>query len=69
MRPKYFCSFIIATTVPLNIICGWFGLDVLQENITSVACLVGSGLNSVDGPTDVCRPSRDSNHLQIFQDS
>ena len=45
-RPKCFCSFIFATTVPLNIICGWFGLDVLQENKTSVACLVGSGLNS-----------------------
>ena len=46
MRPSCFCSFIFATTVPLNIICGWFGLDVLQENKTSVACLVGSGLNS-----------------------
>ena len=31
MRPKCFCSFILATTVPLNIICGWFGLDFLQE--------------------------------------
>ena len=45
MRPKCFWSFIFATTVPLNIICGWFGLDILQGNKTSVACLVGSGLN------------------------
>ena len=45
MRPKLFWSFIFATTVPLNIICGWFVLDVLQENKTSVAYLVGSGLN------------------------
>ena len=46
MRPKCFCSFILATTVPLNITCGWFGLDYLQENKTSVACLIESGLNS-----------------------
>ena len=46
VRPKCFCSFIFATTVLLNIICGWFGLGVLQENKTSVACLVGSGLHS-----------------------
>ena len=48
MRPKCFCSFILATTVPLNIIRGWFGLGFLQENRTSVACLVGSGLNFAD---------------------
>ena len=41
-----FWSFICATIVPLIIICGWFGLDFLQENRTSVAYLVGSGLNS-----------------------
>ena len=46
MRPKCFCSFILATTFLLNIICGRFGLDVLQENKTSLACLVGSRLNS-----------------------
>ena len=46
VRPRCLCSFILATTVPLNIKCGWLGLDVLQENKTSVACLVGSGLNS-----------------------
>ena len=46
MRAKYFWSFISATTVPLNTICGWFGLDFLQENKTSVACLVGPGLSS-----------------------
>ena len=45
-RPKCFWSFIFATIVQLNIICGWFGLDFLQEKRTSVACLVGSGLNS-----------------------
>ena len=45
-RPKCFCSFILATTVPLNIICGWFVLDFSEENKTSVACLVRSGLNS-----------------------
>ena len=31
-RPKCFCSFTFATTVPLKISCGWFGLDFLQEN-------------------------------------
>ena len=41
MRPKCFCSFTLATTVPLNISLGWLGLDFLQENKTSVACLVG----------------------------
>ena len=51
MRPEFFWSFISATTVPLKIICGWFGLDFLQENKISVACLVGSGLNSFDAPT------------------
>ena len=44
--PKCICSFIFATTVLLNIICGWFGLDFSQKNKTSVACLVGSGFNS-----------------------
>ena len=33
IRPKYFWSLIFATIVPLNITCGWFGLDVLQNNI------------------------------------
>ena len=47
MRPKCFCSFTFATEVPLNISCEWFGLDFLQENKTSVACLVGSGLNPI----------------------
>ena len=46
-RPKCFCSFTFATTVPLKINCEWFGLDFLQENKTSVACLEGSGLNSI----------------------
>ena len=46
MRPNCFWSFVFATTVPLNIICRWFRLDILQENKTLVACLVGSGLNS-----------------------
>ena len=69
MRPKCFCSFISTTTVPLNIICGWFGLDVLQENKTSVACLVGSGLNSNFHSTGVSRQDHDSDHLQIIQDS
>ena len=36
VRPRCLCSFILATTVPLNIKCGWLGLDVLQENKTSV---------------------------------
>ena len=36
MKPKCFWSFIFATTVPLNIICGWFGLDFLQENKTGL---------------------------------
>ena len=54
MRPKCFCSFIFATTVPLNINCGWYRLDVLQENKTLAACLVGPGLNfNFHGPTDV----------------
>ena len=39
MRPKCFCSFTFATSVQLNISNGWFGLDFLQENKTSVACL------------------------------
>ena len=46
MRAKCFWSFIFATIVPLNIICGWFGLDFLQENNTSLGCLVVPGLNS-----------------------
>ena len=46
MRSKCFWSFTFTTRVPLNIICGWFGLDFLKENKTSVACLVESGLNS-----------------------
>ena len=44
MRPKCFCSFTFATTVPLNISGGWLGLDFLQGNKTSVAYLAGSGL-------------------------
>ena len=36
MRPKCFWLFIFAITVLLNIICGWLGLDFLQENKTSV---------------------------------
>ena len=46
VRPKCFCSFIFATTVPLNIICGWIGLDLLHGNKASVVCLIESGLNS-----------------------
>ena len=45
MKPKCLYSFIFATTVPLNMICGWLGIDVLHENKTSVASLFGSGLN------------------------
>ena len=40
-RPK--CSFIFPTAVPLNINFEWIGLDFLQENRTSVACLAGRG--------------------------
>ena len=43
IRPKCFCSF----TVPLKVRCGCPGLTFLQENNTSVACLEGSGLNSI----------------------
>ena len=46
MRPKCFSSFIFATTFPSNNNCGWLGIDFLQENKTSVAFFVGSGLNS-----------------------
>ena len=56
VRPKYLCSFIFFTTDPLNISGGWSGLDILQENKTSIACLVGSGLKiliSIDMPIDV----------------
>ena len=54
MRPKCFWPFILATTVPLNIICGGFGLDFLHENKTAVACFLGQDeiLISIDAPTD-----------------
>ena len=47
MRPEYFCSLVVWTIFPLNIKGGWLGLNFSQENKTSVACLVGSGLNSI----------------------
>ena len=46
MRPKCCWAVIFVTTVPFYIICVRFELDFLQENKTSVAFLVGSGLNS-----------------------
>ena len=46
MKYEKYVSFTFATAVPLNISCGWLGVDFVQENKTSVACLVGSGLNS-----------------------
>ena len=55
MRYKCFLLFIdFATTLPLNVVCGWFGLDLLQENKTLMACLVVSGVILIDigGPTD-----------------
>ena len=47
MRPKCFCSFTFDTTVPLKKERGGMDYFSLQENNNSVACLFGSGLNSL----------------------
>ena len=54
-----FVHSLLFTTVPLNIICGWFGLEVLQENKTSVACLWAYGV--VVSMFDFHRSDRGSN--------
>ena len=52
LRPNYVCSCIFATTISLNILCGWAGLDFLQENKASVVLLVRPEftLISINGP-------------------
>ena len=45
-KPRCLCSLTLATELPLKASWGWTGETFLHENQTSVACLVGSGLNS-----------------------
>ena len=47
IRPSCFCSDSVETMTPLKSMGGCVGLFFLQENITWVACFVGSGLNCI----------------------
>ena len=47
IRPGCLCSSVFEIGVLLNRIGGWLGGFFFLENISSTACLVGSGLNDI----------------------
>ena len=49
VKSSCFCSDSVDTMTPLKYIDRCMGLFFLQENITWVACFVGSGLNTLVG--------------------